>query len=375
MRASRREDENLLSVVRACALEGEEVSRRWLIEGLWSAEAVGIVGGQPKCAKSWLALEMAVSVATGTPCLGHYDVEEKGGALVYLAEDSLRAVRERLEALTRCRRQSIESLEVHVIRETTLRLDLARDQIRLLKTLRALSPRILVLDPLVRLHRLDENSSHDVSGLLAYLRSLQRELDLSVVVVHHTKKNVSSGQSGGQGLRGSGDIHAWSDSSLYLRRRGEDLTLSIEHRSAPAPKPVVLRLVTEDPETPHLEVVGPGEREVHGQRSEDLGDRVVRLLEPGAPMTRSSLRQDLGVRNTRLGQVLDRLEREGKILHGPTGWCSARPPGTGGSDRSPFPTLGGEGNGTDPGSTVGPLELPGETKSHTAQERSPTDEG
>ena len=38
--------------------------QRWLIEGLWGAEAVGIIGGEPKCCKSFLALDMAVAVAS-----------------------------------------------------------------------------------------------------------------------------------------------------------------------------------------------------------------------------------------------------------------------------------------------------------------------
>jgi len=39
--------------------------RRWLIEGLWSEEAVGIIGGEPKCGKSFLALDLAVAVDIG----------------------------------------------------------------------------------------------------------------------------------------------------------------------------------------------------------------------------------------------------------------------------------------------------------------------
>ena len=46
----------------------------------------------PKACKSWLGLEMAVSVASATPCLGTFPVREPGGVLIYLAEDSLEAV-------------------------------------------------------------------------------------------------------------------------------------------------------------------------------------------------------------------------------------------------------------------------------------------
>ena len=47
----------------------------------------------------------------------------------------------------------------------------------------------------------------------------------------------------GQSLRGSSDLHAWTDSACYLVRRPDDrLQLTVEHRSAPAPDPLLLRL-------------------------------------------------------------------------------------------------------------------------------------
>ena len=58
-----------LPVSAAHALPECPEERRWLIEDLWAEEAVGIVGGEPKCCKSFLALDIAVSVASGTPCL------------------------------------------------------------------------------------------------------------------------------------------------------------------------------------------------------------------------------------------------------------------------------------------------------------------
>jgi hypothetical protein len=59
-----------------------------------------------------------------------------------------------------------------------------------------------------------------VAELLAYFRLLQRRLDLSVILVHHTRKNAPGGVAAGQGLRGSSDLHAFGDSNLYLRASG-----------------------------------------------------------------------------------------------------------------------------------------------------------
>ena len=55
-----------LPCVRACELLVEQEEQRWLIESLWGRSAIGLIGGAPKCCKTWLGLEMAVSVATGT---------------------------------------------------------------------------------------------------------------------------------------------------------------------------------------------------------------------------------------------------------------------------------------------------------------------
>ena len=41
--------------------------QHWLVDTLWARDAVGIIGGEPKCGKSFLALDLAVAVAAGVP--------------------------------------------------------------------------------------------------------------------------------------------------------------------------------------------------------------------------------------------------------------------------------------------------------------------
>ena len=245
-----------LPVVRVGEIASEESAERWLVEGLWGASSVGVIGGAPKCAKAWLGLDMALSVATGTACLGKYAVPQPGPVLVYLAEDALLVVRERVEGMARHRGLDLAQVAIHVITAPVLRLDRDPDRARLLETTKRLRPRLLLLDPLVRLHGIDENNAGEVAGLLAYFRSLQRRFDLSVLLVHHTRKNAAGGVAAGQGLRGSSDIHAFGDSNLYLRRTKEHLVLSSEHRAAPASAPVQLELVATNAQTTHLEVIG-----------------------------------------------------------------------------------------------------------------------
>lgn len=292
---------------------------RWLIDSLWGYGAVGIIGGAPKCGKSWLGLDMALSVASATPCPGRFPVEAPGPSLVFLAEDALPAVRARIAALCAHRGLDIAQLGLFVITEPALRLDLERDQQRLRATLAALRPRLLLLDPLVRLHRLDENSAAEISSLLGFLRELQRTYELAVVLVHHASKKQRA--QPGQGLRGSSDLHAFGDSNAYLARRQDHLVLSLEHRSAPAPAPLALDLVSlDDGSATHLALRANTARQVGACLRERL---LAQLAHSASPLTRTTLRARLQVNNQRLGEALSELARGDLIVRTPKGWTTS----------------------------------------------------
>lgn len=312
-----------LRIVHAAQLARQHDGPRWLIEGLWPHSAVGIVGGQPKSWKSWLGLDLAVSVASSTPCLGRFPVRHPGPALVYLAEDALPDVRARIDCLCRSRRLAVDDHPLHVVAEPALLLDEERDRRRLRDAVALLRPRLLVLDPLVRLHRLDENNSQEVSGLLGYLRALQREHDVSILLVHHTSKRTHARH--GQSLRGSSDLHAWTDVGLYLTWHGDQLRLTPELRTASAPEPVELHLVTDDPAATHLAIPGDVGTAV-AEPAPTLAQAVVRALMHAAPHARrrNDLREELRVNNAKLGETLAELERLALVVRTDDGWRAAR---------------------------------------------------
>jgi hypothetical protein len=311
-----------LSVVRAGALPCLVDQQPWLIRDIWSSVAVGFIGGQPKCAKTWFALDIAVSVASGTDCLGQFPVFEPGPVLAYLAEDALPQVRKRLEALCAHRRLSLDGLDLHLVDAPVIRLDSDDDRARLSEVVGRLRPRLLILDPLVRLHALDENSSAEISALLGWLRGLSREHHLGIIVVHHMSKRSRANL--GQALRGSSDLHAWSDSSAYLTRQAGQLVLTLEHRSAQARPPLPLKLVAGPADAVYLEPVVDGVTVDAGAGDAaptPLGDRVLHAVRGAAtPLSRVALRNLLRINNTKLGDALSVLEREGRLARTEAGW-------------------------------------------------------
>lgn len=314
----------LLPVARAADLDPRPPEQRWLIEDLWSDEAVGIVGGEPKCCKSFLALDIAVAVASGAPCLRRFPVARTGRVLLFAAEDALGVVRHRLDGICAAAEVDLAALDLDVITAPTLRIDTDDDRRRLADTVAALRPTLLVLDPFVRLHRVDENVCSEVAPLLAYLRDLQRRFALAIVVVHHARKGAGRARAG-QALRGSSEFHAWLDSALYMRRHDDELTLTIEHRAASAPAPIAVQLassgtalaLTAAPAPIPPIPAQPESATTPAQRIEAA------LAEIQSAATVDDLRRACRMRTQSVCDVLAELVRAGRVVKSEAGYCLA----------------------------------------------------
>jgi len=310
---------NLLPFQRASAIStGQAALTRWLVEGLWSEQAVGILGGEPKCCKSFLALDLAVSVASGAACLRRYPVRQQGRVLLFPAEDPLAVVRDRLEGICAAAEVDFDSLPVDVITEPVLRLDRDADRERLAHTVAAVRPVLLILDPMIRLHRLDENDASQIAPLLSCLRELQRRFQVAVLLVHHARKD-SNGSRPGQALRGSSELHGWGDSNLYMRRRGAQLTLTTEHRAAPSQDDIPLQL-TEAGSALALTVAAGSDGDATPAQATPLERVRQALREIGAPASVSRIRKLCGMRTASVCECLAELVRQGAVTQDGRGY-------------------------------------------------------
>ena len=331
---------NPFPVKRAGELDPEGPQVRWLIEDLWSDQAVGILGGEPKSCKSFLALDMALSVASGRACLGRFPVRRTGPVLLFPAEDSLAIVRQRLEGICCAAALSLKPLPIQVITAAALRLDLESDRRRLSDTVQSQEPILLILDPLIRLHRLDENDASQIAGLLSFLRQLQRQFHLAVILVHHSRKNSGSARPG-QALRGSSELHGWGDSNLYMRRQADQLTLSTEHRAAASQNHIPVQL-TQKGAALALSTCQSSCSAPSGASDPSPTVRVRQTLEQlQEPVPVQELRKLCGMRTASVCSALAELTKLGLVSHGAGGYqlnlpldpvslsCPIEPPGNG----------------------------------------------
>lgn len=309
-----------LPVRHVADVPAQPIEQRWLVEHLWLACGVGILGGAPKVCKTYLAAELSLAVASGEKALGHFAVKRQGPVLFYGAEDSLASLRERFSGLALARHLALARLPIYLLDVAVLRLDRAEDLGRLKAAIAELKPRLLVLDPFVRMAHIDENSAADVSAVLGSLREIQRTQNLAILLVHHARK--SPAQNPAQALRGSSDFAAWSDTNLYLARRSNKLTLSLEHRSAPAPDPIDLRLVTEP--QPHLRLLADNTAHDHHPLTIDsLQSEIIRHLTTARrPMSTVELRKILCKRKEDVVRALDDLKEINQVKRAKNGWIA-----------------------------------------------------
>jgi hypothetical protein len=179
---------------------------KWAIPGLLP-EGVNILAGKPKLGKSWAALNIAVGVASGGMVLGAIPVE--AGSVLYLAlEDGQRRLQDRL-------RKTLSGGAVP--QKLTLAVTWKRFGVggkRVLKEWLTKHPdcRLVVIDTLKMIRPPEQrnasiyNTDYDAVSPLA---EIARQFNVSILVVHHTRKQESDDPldlvSGSLGLTGAAD--------------------------------------------------------------------------------------------------------------------------------------------------------------------------
>jgi hypothetical protein len=305
-------------VRRVAEVASQSPEALWLIEDLWLASGVGILGGAPKLGKTYLAAEISVAVATGLDALGCFKTRRPGPVLFYGAEGSISALRSRFDGLALARGFDINELRVYLLDSPLVQLDNPADLRRLCLAVEQCQPRLLVLDPFVRLMgRVDENSSSEVSAVLGSLRTIQRNYDVAILLVHHARKSPAAHPS--QAFRGSSDFAAWSDSNLFLARRAKHLLLTLEHRSAQSPEPIPLRLEVNP--APHLVTVHQGPALPESTDQSPLEKAIQQeLASLTRPLSTVELRDRLRRRKTDVIGALDSLRATGVVCRSAAGW-------------------------------------------------------
>jgi len=273
----------------------------WLVEGVIPARGLVVLAGRPKSGKSWLALDLALSVAGGADCLGRPTGGK--GTTIYLAlEDTDARIKERSEII------GVSPDNAFIATSWAAADQGGYEELR--EMVRELRPKLVIVDTL---------SSFKAGS--AVLRKPQFEIDYEqarklkdiadehnccVLVVHHTRKadadDVFDTVSGTLGLNAVADTIA----ILQHQRGSESGRLHVTGRDVSDEQYTLIF------ERGRWIITDMIEREVDTTR-----DKVLRAVRQWGPAKARELRDILareGVSYDALRQTLRRLVNDGVIV-------------------------------------------------------------
>lgn len=251
--------EQLLTVNAADLLTTSPQARSWLVDPLIPRRQVTLLSGEGGVGKSFLALQLAVAVATGTEWIGYRPVQ--GKALFVSAEDELDEIHRRLVpmiekmGLLPSDLRDLEIADLCQQASTLLGIPNGEGGIRptdlfegVREQVRRHRPTLIVIDTLSDTFGGDENKRQEARQFIRMLRELASEADSAVLVTAHPSL---SGQHSGSGSSGSTAWNASVRSRLFLdcpRVKGQVMDPDIRRLShkksnyAPASDELLLRL-------------------------------------------------------------------------------------------------------------------------------------
>lgn len=181
---------SLTSMADLCA---ESTAPDWLVEGVVVARQPLVIGGPAKALKTSLALDLAVSLGTGTPFLGRFKVPKASNVAVFSGESGRTTINETIQRI--CRSKDEEPGDCGVSCGFTLpRLNNTADRKELTQLLRAAEIAAVVIDPLYLClgRAVTASNLYEVGEVLVATANACRRAGATPVLVHHTNKNAGA---------------------------------------------------------------------------------------------------------------------------------------------------------------------------------------
>jgi DNA-binding MarR family transcriptional regulator len=207
---------------------------QWLVPDMIPLGGLCALYGAPKCGKTFVAIDLALSVATSKPWCGR---STHGVDVLYLAAEGGRGLMPRIQAW--CERAAVDLSETQRIRVIPAAIPFldAAAAFALAACVRERTPGLIIVDTLARsIEGGDENTSKDMGAFVATCDGLREASGATVIVVHHTGREKKS-------PRGSNALDGAVDTLISVQRAENRVTLRCEaQRDAEPFDAVELRL-------------------------------------------------------------------------------------------------------------------------------------
>ena len=212
----------------------------WLIRGVLERDAFAQMFGDVGNGKSFMAIDWACRIATGTPWRGK---EVKKGPVIYICGEGQNGFGRRLKAWEEHNGVPLGEARLGMVPAIAM-----TDAVHLKALVDAIArqlgraPALIVLDTVARCFGGgDENSTSDMNKFVAACDAIRQLYRCTVLAVHHV------GHGDKSRARGAIALKAALDSEYRVEKDGRQMTLTpTKLKDAELPAPVAMELVTVD---------------------------------------------------------------------------------------------------------------------------------
>lgn len=209
----------------------------WIVEDYIESDSLAQVFGDPGGGKSFVAIDVACCVATGTPWHGH---EVKQGAVFYIAGEGHNGLARRFRAWELGKGIDISDAPIYKSHRAAQLYDateasLVAQSIKVMIEDAGCNPSLIVIDTMARNMGGDENSTKDMNGFIQHLDVYLKEpYKCCVMVVHHSGTGDKDRGRGSSAMKGAID----SEYKVALDSGSKTIQVTpIKMKDAELPKP------------------------------------------------------------------------------------------------------------------------------------------
>ncbi len=173
----------------AAQLSSGRFNTRYLIPGILAAAQPGGIFGAFKTLKTSITADLLISLASGTPFLGHFAVPEPARALFLSGESGLDILQSIAHRICAARGIKLATLERFELSPKLPNLDSRDDLNALERILRRKKPACVAIDPAyLAIRGEDARNLFAMGTLLRPLAELGRDTGCTILIVHHCKR-------------------------------------------------------------------------------------------------------------------------------------------------------------------------------------------
>lgn len=312
----------------------------WLISDWLPNQSITFMVSPPESYKTWLLLDLAVSISSGQPFLGKYEVASKGPVIIIQQEDSHSGLTDRLALIAEQRLgldiklndeeweiPTLPDLPIYIHPSRMLKFDDKKVLEELEKQIEIIRPKVVLIDPLYSTTSGADNYMADLAGKMMILKEWRDKYGCSFVIAHHSKKNLDPDSTAREDSWGSQFLNAFLEAGWQIRRNPRlaqnEIVVRRHSKVMGNQQPISLTFNISTTYPMQYKVEAHGYEPAQPETRQPAQANLLDMLQNG-DMSQAEISEQTGRSRSTISRQMRQLESAGLVEHMPDGRWHAR---------------------------------------------------